>query len=45
MAKGYEDTSTHSVALSYLVCYAMYEGDYEPSLRDVAVEFMKKMNK
>ena len=42
-SKGYEDTSTHSVALSYFVCNAMYEGDYEPSLRDVAIEFMKKM--
>ena len=28
--------------LSYFVCYAMYEGNYEPSLRELAVEIMKK---
>lgn len=44
-SKGYDDISIQSVELSYFVCHAMYEGDYEPSLRDTAIEIMKKMKK
>lgn len=45
-SKGYDDPPTISgVPFSYFVCYALYEGDYDPSLRDFAVEFMKKMKK
>lgn len=43
-SKGYDNPPAISgVSLSYYVCCALYEGDYDPSLRDFAVEFMKKM--
>ena len=42
-SKGYADNPPHpQFHLSYFVSFAMYEGDYQPSLRDVAVQFMKK---
>ncbi len=32
-------------ALSYFVGYAMYEGDYQPSLRDLAVQYIQIIKK
>lgn len=40
-SKGYEDSPAHpQFHLSYFVSFAMYEGDYQPSLREVAVQYM-----
>lgn len=44
--KAYNPTAPLSPdALSYFVGYAMYEGDYQPSLRDVAVQHIQIMKK
>ena len=41
-SQGYNDSSPHpQFHLSYFVSFAMYEGDYEPSLRELAVKIMK----
>ena len=41
--KGYEDIPPHpQFHHSYFVSFAMYEDDYQPSLRDVAIQFMKQ---
>jgi len=40
-SKGYEDNPLHpQFHFSYFVSFAMYEGDYQPSLRDVAIQIM-----
>lgn len=41
-SKGYEDVPEQSkIPVSYFVNCAMYEGNYEPSLRELAVKIMK----
>ena len=41
-SKGYEDVPVQSkIPVSYFVNCAMYEGNYEPSLRELAVKIMK----
>lgn len=41
-SKGYEEVPEQSkIPVSYFVNCAMYEGNYEPSLRELAVKIMK----
>ncbi len=42
-SKGYEESclSHPQFTCSYFVNFAMYEGDYQPSLREVAIETIK----